>query len=95
MLRSPHVDTLNGAQLTRAPARLPPRRDTFAIHKKIRARPFTTARVKRIQPAFAVFNRLLPFVWPNDRPDLRRRVVLAGLVLVAAKLVTVADAARL
>jgi ABC-type transport system involved in Fe-S cluster assembly fused permease/ATPase subunit len=33
---------------------------------------------------------LLPFVWPKDRPDLRVRVALAGLVLVAAKLVTVA-----
>ena len=33
---------------------------------------------------------LLPFVWPQDRPDLRRRVVLAGVVLVLAKLVTVA-----
>ena len=34
--------------------------------------------------------RLLLFVWPKDRPDLRVRVALAGLVLVAAKLVTVA-----
>jgi len=33
---------------------------------------------------------LLPFVWPEDRPDLRRRVVLAGFVLVLAKIVTVA-----
>jgi ATP-binding cassette, subfamily B, heavy metal transporter len=32
---------------------------------------------------------LLPFVWPEDRPDLRFRVVLAGVVLVLAKLVTV------
>jgi len=32
---------------------------------------------------------LLPFVWPADRPDLRRRVVLAAIVLVAAKIVTV------
>jgi ABC-type transport system involved in Fe-S cluster assembly fused permease/ATPase subunit len=28
-------------------------------------------------------------VWPKDRPDLRRRVVLAGVVLVLAKFVTV------
>jgi len=34
--------------------------------------------------------RLLPFVWPKDRPDLRHRVALAGIILVAAKLVTVA-----
>ena len=32
---------------------------------------------------------LLPFVWPHDRPDLRRRVVLAAIVLVIAKVITV------
>lgn len=32
---------------------------------------------------------LLPFLWPEGRPDLRRRVVLAGIALVAAKIVTV------
>ncbi len=50
---------------------------------------YDSAREKNVSP-FAVFGRLLPFVWPQDRPDLRRRVVLAGFVLVAAKLVTVA-----
>jgi ABC-type transport system involved in Fe-S cluster assembly fused permease/ATPase subunit len=34
--------------------------------------------------------RLVPFVWPADRLDLRRRVLLAALVLVIAKLITVA-----
>jgi ABC-type transport system involved in Fe-S cluster assembly fused permease/ATPase subunit len=38
---------------------------------------------------FSILRTLLPFVWPKDRPDLRRRVVLAGIVLVLAKLVTV------
>jgi ATP-binding cassette subfamily B protein len=33
---------------------------------------------------------LLPLVWPADRADLRRRVVLAFLVLLVAKLITVA-----
>ncbi|MGD9867499.1 MAG: ABC transporter ATP-binding protein/permease [Hyphomicrobiales bacterium] len=33
---------------------------------------------------------LLPFVWPQGRPDLRLRVVLAMVALVASKLVTVA-----
>jgi ABC-type transport system involved in Fe-S cluster assembly fused permease/ATPase subunit len=33
---------------------------------------------------------LLPLVWPANRPDLRRRVVLAFGVLLIAKLVTVA-----
>ena len=32
---------------------------------------------------------LLPFVWPEDRPDLRRRVVLAAIILVIAKIITV------
>ena len=45
-------------------------------------------RRKRSTHAFVV-NGLLPFVWPKDRPDLRRRVVLAAIVLVLAKIVTV------
>jgi ABC-type transport system involved in Fe-S cluster assembly fused permease/ATPase subunit len=32
---------------------------------------------------------LLPFLWPHDRPDLRRRVVFAAIAMVAAKIVTV------
>ncbi|MFN3869833.1 MAG: ABCB family ABC transporter ATP-binding protein/permease [Hyphomicrobiaceae bacterium] len=36
-----------------------------------------------------VFRELLPFVWPEGRPDLRLRVVLAFVVLVVAKVVTV------
>ncbi|MCL4768709.1 MAG: ABC transporter ATP-binding protein/permease [Hyphomicrobiaceae bacterium] len=39
---------------------------------------------------WTVFIGLLPFVWPAGRPDLRLRVVLAFVVLVLAKLVTVA-----
>ncbi|MGI9404026.1 MAG: ABCB family ABC transporter ATP-binding protein/permease [Hyphomicrobium sp.] len=37
-----------------------------------------------------VIRGLLPFVWPQGRPDLRVRVVLAFAVLLIAKLVTVA-----
>lgn len=37
-----------------------------------------------------VLRGLLPFVWPEGRPDLRARVVLAFAVLLLAKLVTVA-----
>jgi ATP-binding cassette, subfamily B, heavy metal transporter len=36
-----------------------------------------------------LFSGLLPYVWPSDRPDLRRRVVLAAIALVAAKIITV------
>ncbi len=46
--------------------------------------------VPRRASHWLVFRGLLPFVWPEDRPDLRTRVVLAFAVLVLAKLVTVA-----
>ena len=39
---------------------------------------------------WTVFKGLIPFVWPEGRPDLRMQVVLAFVVLVIAKLVTIA-----
>lgn len=39
---------------------------------------------------WTVLAGLLPFVWPNGRPDLRLRVALAIAVLLLAKLVTIA-----
>jgi ATP-binding cassette subfamily B protein len=33
---------------------------------------------------------LAPYVWPHDRPDLQRRVIYSLLLMLAAKLVTVA-----
>src|SRR5262249_18749539 len=38
----------------------------------------------------AILRYLLPFVWPKERTDLRIRVVLAVLALVASKIVTIA-----
>ena len=38
----------------------------------------------------ALFSGLLPYVWPERRPDLKVRVVIAFAVLLLAKLVTVA-----
>lgn len=38
---------------------------------------------------FATLAGLWPYMWPGDRPDLKMRVVVALLILVAAKLVTV------
>ncbi|MGB6428501.1 MAG: ABC transporter ATP-binding protein/permease, partial [Methyloceanibacter sp.] len=35
-----------------------------------------------------VLRELLPYIWPADRPDLRRRVVFALAALVIAKLIT-------
>ncbi len=45
--------------------------------------------LERTDP-WIVFRGLLPFVWPEGRPDLRRRVVAAFAVLALAKVVTVA-----
>src|SRR5690349_17738312 len=32
---------------------------------------------------------LTPYIWPSDRPDLKRTVVISLLLMVAAKLVTI------
>ncbi len=40
--------------------------------------------------AWRILLEFLPFIWPENRPDLRLRVVLAILALIAAKVVTVA-----
>src|SRR5688572_26391492 len=32
---------------------------------------------------------LWPYMWPSDRPDLKRRVLIAFLALLAAKIFTV------
>ena len=42
------------------------------------------------QPRHPLLATLLPRLWPAGRPDLRRRVVIAFLFLVAAKLISVA-----
>ncbi len=43
----------------------------------------------RPELAFGTIRNLWPYMWPADRPDLKRRVALALGVLVAAKVVTV------
>jgi len=43
----------------------------------------------RAESTFATIRNLWPYMWPADRPDLKRRVALALAVLVAAKIVTV------
>src|SRR5665811_794959 len=37
----------------------------------------------------ATIRNLWPYMWPADRPDLRRRVTWAFLVLIVAKIITV------
>lgn len=39
--------------------------------------------------AYSVMKQFIPFIWPDERPDLRWRVVFAFAALVAAKIVTV------
>jgi ATP-binding cassette subfamily B protein len=43
----------------------------------------------RQKSMFATLHDLWPYMWPINRPDLRRRVVLALAVLVTAKIITV------
>jgi ATP-binding cassette, subfamily B, heavy metal transporter len=39
---------------------------------------------------WAILKHLLPFLWPEGRPDLKARVVIAMVALVVSKIVTVA-----
>ena len=48
--------------------------------------------IERFKPApkdLDVVRGLLPYVWPRDRPDLQRTVLISLALMVAAKLVTV------
>ena len=38
---------------------------------------------------FSTIRNLWPYMWPSDRPDLKRRVMFAFLLLVIAKIITV------
>ena len=62
-------------------AALPPREEQDATTK----RGIETSRKSHL----FLTRGLMPFVWPADRPDLRKRVVIAAVLLVLAKLVTV------
>ncbi|MFV0295582.1 MAG: ABC transporter transmembrane domain-containing protein, partial [Hyphomicrobiaceae bacterium] len=52
--------------------------------------PTDTAEPCRAAPRLRALRALAPYVWPHDRPDLQRRVVLSLVLMLAAKLVTVA-----
>ncbi len=48
--------------------------------------------LRRLRPApgrFRALEGLAPYVWPSDRPDLQRTVLLSLALMLAAKLVTV------
>lgn len=65
---------------------LPPLPDGSNNGERDNGSPAVSARADH----WIVLRGLLPFVWPEGRPDLRARVVLAFAVLLLAKLVTVA-----
>ena len=46
-------------------------------------------RARAGERGFATLRHLWPYMWPSDRPDLRQRVVVATIALVAAKLVLI------
>ena len=39
---------------------------------------------------WVTMRRFLPYLWPKNRPDLRLRIALATLLVIAAKAVTLA-----
>src|SRR3990172_5538828 len=48
------------------------------------------ARLPAASGQVRVLKGLFPYVWPSDRPDLQRTVVISLVLMLAAKLVTVA-----
>ena len=46
-------------------------------------------RIGRGSDQLRVLRALAPYVWPSDRPDLQRTVLLSLVLMLAAKLVTV------
>ncbi len=48
------------------------------------------APVKARASLFITIRNLWPYIWPDDRPDLRRRIYVALVLLILAKLVTIA-----
>jgi ATP-binding cassette, subfamily B, heavy metal transporter len=36
-------------------------------------------------PGFAIFRRFLPYLWPQDQPGLRLRIIIAMLIVLASK----------
>jgi ATP-binding cassette, subfamily B, heavy metal transporter len=56
-----------------------------------RAQPADPLHVPGVDPAKEVgtIRRLLPYLWPKDRPEIRTRVAIAVALLVGAKLATV------
>jgi len=74
-----------GGALLRAPGReLVPQRERMAPNKDSMNR-VTADRGQ----TFRAIRALWPYMWPSDRPDLKRRVVIAVAALVLGKVITV------
>src|SRR5262245_21395548 len=48
------------------------------------------ARLTRSSEPLRVLNGLRPYIWPSDRPDMKATVALSLVLMLLAKLVTVA-----
>src|ERR1700743_1142646 len=59
---------------------------------RVRMRDFQQASKREVSATgmIAMLVRLLPYVWPADRPDLKGRVIFATALLFAAKFATIA-----
>jgi ABC-type transport system involved in Fe-S cluster assembly fused permease/ATPase subunit len=60
--------------------------DSLASNASLRSQSQKTRQRSRA----ATLRALWPYVWPSDRPDLRRRILAALALLLIAKLVTIA-----
>ena len=49
-----------------------------------------TSDQKQGADSWATLRRFLPYLWPKDHPDLRRRIVIAMVMVMAAKATTLA-----
>ncbi|MDR7156574.1 ATP-binding cassette subfamily B protein [Sphingobium xenophagum] len=52
--------------------------------------PPETPETAPLPPVWATFRRFLPYLWPTDAPALRRRVAIAMLLVLLAKLISIA-----
>jgi ATP-binding cassette subfamily B protein len=52
--------------------------------------PAADAPVASVENGFAALRRFLPYLWPADRPQLRLRVAVAMMLVIASKAITLA-----
>ena len=67
-----------------SPAPLPSK----AAERRIEAKPARLRVSAEKGQLFSTFRELWTYLWPHDRADLRMRIILATVLLIVAKLVT-------